>query len=137
MNQHPALAQLTAMTQLLDDAGDLSLLGLSGPELDMLVEGQLSLIGRLRGQLAESVDHAVAVDRPAQLGASNAASWLRGRFGISPGSAGRLVRETADLRAAPVAAHAVRAGAIGVEAAVEIGHAVAGLPPEVGPELRA
>jgi hypothetical protein len=137
MDEHPAPVLLMAVTRLFDEAGDLSLVGLSGSGLEMLIEGQWALCTRMGGQLAESIDQALAVDRPGELGAASPVGWLRGRFGMSPRSAGRLLREVADLRAAPVAARAVRAGVISWEAAVEIGHAVAALPVEVGAELRA
>lgn len=136
MEEHPAVAVVSSMTLLLDDAGDLPVFALAGPDLDMLIESELTLISRLGAHLATAVEQAAGTDRPADLAAPSMVAWLRGRFGLTPPSAHRLVREVAALRAAPVAAEAARYGAIGLEAAAAIGHAVAALPDEVGPELR-
>lgn len=94
----------------------------------MAIESQRTLISRLSAQLAGMVDQADALDRPAEPAAPSMVSWLRGRFGLSPRDASRLVREVRGLRAAPVAAEAARFGAIPVESAAEIGHAVTALP---------
>lgn len=137
MESHPIVALVSQLTQTLDDSGEVSVVALSGAELDMAIESQRMLISRLSAHLAVLVDQADALDRPAEVAAPSMVTWLRGRFGLSPRDAGRLTREVRGLRAAPVAAEAARLGAIPVEAAAEIGHAVDALRPEVGPELRA
>lgn len=137
MREQPAVVLAAELTRLLDDAGEVPVLSLSAAELASSIEMQLSLIDRLTAQLACLVERAEEADLPAELGAPSMAVWLRARFGLSPRAAAELVRETAGLVAAPIAARAARLGAVRAEAAAEIGHALAALPAEVGPELRA
>lgn len=137
MEQQPAVVLGAELTRVLDDVGEVPLLSLSAAELGSSIESYLSLIDRLSAQLARLIERAEEVDLPADLGAPSTAVWLRARFGLSPRSAAALVRQASGLRAAPVAARAARLGAVRVEAAAEIGHALAALPAEVGPELRA
>lgn len=137
MDQHPALAVVAALAGLLDDAGELGLLSISGGELDQLIEAELGLVSRLGAHVAAAVRQARTLDRAGGVAAPGMVAWLRGRFGLSAATASRLVRDSAGLDGAPVAAYAARAGAVPVESAVEIGHAVTALPVEVGPALRA
>jgi hypothetical protein len=132
---HPAVARLKGAIRVLDDTGDVPVWSLSGEELDGLIGMQLSLQSRLDAELAVSLEQATAVDRPAELAAPGMVAWLRGRFGLSPARAGQLMRQVTALRNAPTAAAAARTGDLATECAVEIGQAVAALPPEVGPEL--
>lgn len=137
MEKHPAVVLTAQLMGLLDDAGRIPVTGLSGHELDAVIEDGFSVISRLTVQLLAAIEQAEAVDRPAELAAPSLVLWLRGRFGVTPRDASRLVRNMKALRAAPVAADAALLGAIPVQAAAAIGHAVADLPDEVGPELRA
>jgi hypothetical protein len=125
------------LTRALDDAGELPVLGLDPAEVGVAIEVQLALIDRLHAQLAVLIEHAGLLGVPAELGAPSMVAWLRGRFALSSTAASQLVRAAAGLAAAPVAARAARIGGVGVEAAAEIGHAVAALPPDLGPQLRA
>lgn len=136
MVEQPVVALGAELTRVLDDAGELPVLGLSSAEVSAAIEGHLSVIDRLRAQLAVLIDRAAEIGLPAELGAPSMTAALQGRFGLSPGAATRLLRETAGLQGAPVAARAARLGAVGVEAAAEIGHAVTALPPELGQQLR-
>jgi hypothetical protein len=132
------MAALTSqVTQLLDAAGRIPVTGLAGPEVDSVLGDMFTVMSRMAMHLTAVVEQAEAVDRPAELAAPSLNAWLRGRFGLTPQDAARLVRDMKALRAAPVAADAALLGAIPIQSAAAIGHAITDLPDEVGPELRA
>jgi hypothetical protein len=137
MNEHPMVALTAQVTQLLDDAGRIPVTGLAGPEVDSVLGELLTAISRLDMHLTAVVEQADAVDRPSELAAPSLNAWLRGRFGLTPQDASRIVRDVKALRAAPVAADAALLGAIPIQSAAAIGQAITDLPDEVGPELRA
>lgn len=137
MRKHPAVGLVSQVTQALDDAGRIKLIGLSGTELDAVIADHFVVISRLRTHLTEALEQADSIDRAAELAAPNLTAWLCGRFGQTPRDAAQLVRDMKDLRSAPIAAEAALLGAIPIQSAAAIGHSVAKLPPEVGPEVRA
>jgi hypothetical protein len=137
MNEHPMVALTAQVTQLLDAAGRIPVTGLAGAEVDSVLGELLTAISRLDMHLTAVVEQADAMDRPSELAAPSLGAWLRGRFGLTPQDASRIVRDVKALRAAPVAADAALLGAIPIQSAAAIGQAITDLPDEVGPELRA
>jgi hypothetical protein len=137
MGEHPMAAMASQVTQLLDAAGRIPVTGLAGLEVDSVLGDMFTVMSRMAMHLTAVVEQAEAVDRPAELAAPSLGAWLRGRFGLTPQDASRIVRDMKFLRAAPVAADAALLGAIPIQSAAAIGQAITDLPDEVGPDLRA
>jgi hypothetical protein len=137
MGEHPMATLTSQATQLLDAAGRIPVTGLAGPEVDSVLGDMFTVMSRMAMHLTAVVEQAEAVDRPAELAAPSLNAWLRGRFGLTPHDASGIVRDMKALRAAPVAADAALLGAIPIQSAAAIGHAITDLPDEVGPDLRA
>jgi hypothetical protein len=96
---------------------------------DLVVEAQAALVGFVR-----EVD---ARGTAAVFGASSAAVWLRNRHRISIRSAHRLVRLARRIDAAPaVVGEGVASGAVNLDQAEVVCQAVAGIPAEVGVDVR-
>jgi hypothetical protein len=125
---HPVLAGLAAVRTALAEVGACPGWSMTDAEVTIALEGLLAARAQLEAVTAVQVAAAEARGLRAELNQSSTARWLRRRFRVSGGEAGRLQTLAGGLGRWQATATALAAGQVGTEQAAAITQVLDALP---------
>ena len=136
--RHPVAAVCDRFGELLDELGNAALWSASDADVAEVIRAAEQVTRRAAAVQARAVGEAQRRELPARAGATGPTAWLCGVLGAKPQRARALSRLADGLTAVPATAQALSGGTVDPDQAqVMIATGVAGLPDQIGAELRA